>query len=105
MCGPSQQSTLQHVRYFLISTFFSTHSLQKSYQSNTTSYRISSVIRRIVFYLQNNPENLDPSYKMDLDLWDCFGRVNLNFIAELHIRTDLVICSHSREGKPRLIAK
>ena len=20
---------------------------------------------------QNNPNNLDPSYKMDLDLWDC----------------------------------
>ena len=26
---------------------------------------------------QNNPKNLDPSYKMDLDLWDCLGRVNL----------------------------
>ena len=23
---------------------------------------------------QNNPKNLDPSYKMDLDLWDCLGR-------------------------------
>ena len=22
----------------------------------------------------NNPNNLDPSYKMDLDFWDCFGR-------------------------------
>ena len=22
----------------------------------------------------NNPKDLDPSYKMDLDLWDCFGR-------------------------------
>ena len=33
---------------------------------------------------QNNPKNLDPSYKMDLDLWDCLGRVKLvlyqNFI-------------------------
>ena len=29
------------------------------------------------FSFQNNPKNLDPSYKMDLDLWDCFGRVNL----------------------------
>ena len=25
----------------------------------------------------NNPKDLDPSYKMDLDLWDCLGRVNL----------------------------
>ena len=29
------------------------------------------------FSFQNNPKNLDPSYKMDLDLWDCLGRVNL----------------------------
>ena len=26
---------------------------------------------------QNTPKNLDPSYKMDLDLWDCLGRVKL----------------------------
>ena len=30
-----------------------------------------------VFSFQNNPPNLDPSYKMDLDLLDCLGRVNL----------------------------
>ena len=33
---------------------------------------------------QNNPKDLDLSYKTDLDLWDCFGRVKLllqqNFI-------------------------
>ena len=29
------------------------------------------------FFLPNNPKNLDPSYKMDLDLWDCLGRVKL----------------------------
>ena len=39
-------------------------------------YRISSDIRRI-FSFQNNPKDLDPSYKMDLDLWDCLGRVKL----------------------------
>ena len=36
------------------------------------------------FSFQNNPKDLDPSCKMDLDLWDCLGRVNLvllqNFI-------------------------
>ena len=26
---------------------------------------------------QNNPLKLDPSYEMDLDLWDCLGRVKL----------------------------
>ena len=29
------------------------------------------------FSFQNNPKNLDPSYKKDLDFWDCLGRVNL----------------------------
>ena len=28
-----------------------------------------------VFSFQNNPKNLDLSYKTDLDLWDCLGRV------------------------------
>ena len=36
------------------------------------------------FPFQNNPKNLDLSYKMDLDLSDCFERVKLvlkqNFI-------------------------
>ena len=26
---------------------------------------------------QNSPKDLDPSYKMDLDLWDCLERVKL----------------------------
>ena len=25
------------------------------------------------FSFQNNPKNLDPSEKKDLDLWDCLG--------------------------------
>ena len=29
------------------------------------------------FSFQNKPKDLDPSYKMDLDLWDCLGRVKL----------------------------
>ena len=27
----------------------------------------------------NNPKNLDPSYKMDLDFWDCLGRKKLSY--------------------------
>ena len=38
-------------------------------------YHISSVIRWS-FSFQNNPKDLDPSYKRDQDLWDCLGRVN-----------------------------
>ena len=30
----------------------------------------------------NNPKNLDPSYKMDLDFWDCFVRLKLCLINE-----------------------
>ena len=65
------------------------------------NYRISSLIR-LCFAFQNNPKNLDPSYKTDLDLWDCLGRINL--IVKFN-RTDLVICIYSREDKPHLIAK
>ena len=47
-------------------------------------YCISSVIRQSSCSFQNNFRDLDPSYKMDLDLWNCLGRVNLiplqNFI-------------------------
>ena len=52
-------------------------------------YRISSVIRQI-FSFQNNPKDLDPSYKTDLDLWDGLGMCKIGIIARFH-RTDLVI--------------
>ena len=56
------------------------------------------------FPFQKNPKNLDPSYRMDLDLGDCLGIVKLILLRKFH-RTDLIICSLSREGKPCLIAK
>ena len=42
------------------------------------------------FSFQNNPKDVDPSYKMDLDLRDCLGRVKIGIIAKFH-RSDLVI--------------
>ena len=30
-----------------------------------------------IFSFQNNPKDLDPSCKTDLDLWDCLRRVTL----------------------------
>ena len=42
----------------------------------TDTYHISSDIRRF-FSLPKQSQNLDPSYKTDLDLWDCLGRVKL----------------------------
>ena len=58
----------------------------------------------VFFFLPKQSQNLDPSDKTDLDVWDCLGRVKLLFtiIAKFH-RTDSVIWSHSRQGKPHLI--
>ena len=49
-------------------------------------YCISSIIGWR-FSFQNNPKNLDLSYKTDLDLWDCLGRIKQLIIAKFH-RTD-----------------
>ena len=62
-----------------------------------SKFNCISLFIRQFFSFQNNPKNLVPSYKMDLDLWDFFGRIKL--IVKFH-RTDSVICSHSREEKP-----
>ena len=35
-----------------------------------------------VFPFLNNPKDLDPSYKMDLDLGNCFGRKKHSLITE-----------------------
>ena len=52
-------------------------------------YRISSDYKTGILSCQNNPKNLDPSYKMDLDLWDCLGRVKRvlyqNFIGMIQL--------------------
>ena len=53
------------------------HLLEKEHLLKMIRYRISSVIRQSFFSFQNNPKDLDPSCKMDLDLWDCLGRVKL----------------------------
>ena len=63
----------------------------------STEYHISLVIRQS-FSFQNNPKNVDLSYEMDLDLWDLVRKGKTCIIANFH-KTDVVICSHSREGK------
>ena len=46
------------------------------------SVLLNFAIIQVLSFL-NNPNDLDPSYKMDLDFWDCFGRKkNLHLIAE-----------------------
>ena len=54
-----------------------------------------------VFSFQNYPKNLDPFHKTYLVLWDYFrlGKTReSHVIVKIH-RTDLVTCSHSREGQ------
>ena len=75
---------------------------EKCFWTSGLTYRIASFIRWIFFPSKTIQKNLDLSCKMDLDLWECLWRVKL--ITKFH-RTDSVICSHSREGKPCLIAK
>ena len=58
--------------YFLCSTLKILKNLQI-----LNNYHISLLIRRCFFSFQNNPKTLDPSYKMDLDLWDGLGRVKV----------------------------
>ena len=58
-----------------------------------------------VFSFQNNAKNLDPSYKMDLDLRYCLGKGKVRITAKFCM-TDLVVWGHPREGEnPRLIAE
>ena len=33
--------------------------------------------KTVFFPSKNNPKNIDLSYKMDLDLWDCLERVKV----------------------------
>ena len=51
-----------------------------------------------IFYFQNNSKNLDPPYKMDLDLLRLFQKGKTHIIAKFHW-TDLAICNHSGDGK------
>ena len=40
------------------------------------------LLGEVAFLFQNNPKNLDLSYKTDLDFWDCCGRKKTCFIAK-----------------------
>ena len=52
------------------------------------------------FYsFQNSPKNLDASYKTDLDIWDCLGRVKLTY----RLIESFVVVLERR--KPHLIAE
>ena len=52
----------------------------------------------------NSPKNLDPSYKTDIDLWDCLGRVKLVFYQNFVGLFESFVGILERR-KPRLIAE
>ena len=56
------------------------------------------------FSFQNNPKNLDLSYKMDLDLWDSLGRVKL-VLWEIFKGLILSFVVILDRGRPCLIAR
>ena len=58
-------------------------------------------IKTDFFYSKNNPKIIYLSYKTDLEI---FKEGLTRILANFHW-TDLVICSHSREGKICLIAE
>ena len=63
----------------LIFTFLSIKPLMKK---SSASAKIEAVpyffgYKTEFFFFQNNPKDLDPSCKTDLELLDCLGRVNL----------------------------
>ena len=63
-----------------------------------------SLIRLIFFPFQNNLKNLDLSYKTDLDLWNCLGKVKLVFQQNFKGLIELFVVILER-GKTRLITE
>ena len=43
-------------------------------------------VMRWIFTLPKHQKNLDPSYKTDLDFWDCFIREKLSYKMDLDFR-------------------
>ena len=37
---------------------------------------------KLVLLFLNSPKDVDPSYKIDLDFWECFGRKKIPLIAK-----------------------
>ena len=54
------------------------------------------------FPLQNNPKNLDLSYKTDLDFWDCFWKGNTHLLAAFH-EAGLDIWGHLSEMETQFL--
>ena len=72
-----QQSAEARNKYHIYSAIRLGISLPRMTKSPQCNFAIIQVLTFL-----NNPKNLDPSYKMDLDFWDCFVRLKLCLITE-----------------------
>ena len=65
-----------HRSVLAIASLSLSHDLARSMGHHIHGYVPYFFAYKTVFVsFQNNPKNLDPSYKTDLDLWDCLGRI------------------------------
>ena len=46
------------------------------YRGRKTAMQQQQQTKTEIFFIPKQSKNPDPSYKMDLDLWDCLGREN-----------------------------
>ena len=53
------------------------HPVNSKYLLTSSNSKVEKSPLPYFFSFQNNPKDLDPSCKMDLDLWNCLGRVKL----------------------------
>ena len=66
------------MRFIFLSNCTLWHLLESPYQGNSNGmHNVPYFFAYKFFSFQNNSKNLDLSYKVDLDLWDCLGRVKL----------------------------
>ena len=61
--------------HIILCTMYAIHIIISAVESKI-QYHIIRLQDRVIFF-QNNPKKLDPSYKMDRNLWVCLGRVKL----------------------------
>ena len=76
----SEGTWFAQISLFRYHYFFSHNVCSKVFQelqSFVLQYTVFLRLEDRVFFFQNNPKNQDPSYKTDLDLLNCLGRVKL----------------------------
>ena len=64
--------SLRLIYYCIYSAVRHKFPLSRMSTKNQISPMQFAVIRALPFL--NNPKDLDPTHKMDLNFWDCFGR-------------------------------